>query len=260
MDDYTESGARLYDCCFPGLAGDVQFYVDEARKAGSPVLELGCGTGRILLPVAEAGVQIVGLDLSTPMLNVLRQKLARCHTETQARVELLEGDMRRFSLAQRFNLAMLPYRAFLHLLTPKDQRQALSCIREHLVDNGRLILNVFDPDLELMAASMGPHGAALRKDSECLDPETGRRVILWFTGQYDQEHQLLDGAFIFEELDDNGNVLKKTYSPLRLRYVYRYEMRYLLELCGFKVEALYGDFQRGAFRYGGEQVWVARKS
>ena len=63
-----------------------------------------------------------------------------------------------------------------------------------------------------------------------------------------------------EELDDNGKVLTKTYSPLRLRYLYRYEMRYLLELCGFKVEALYGDFQREAFRYGGEQVWVVRKS
>src|ERR1051325_2503402 len=201
MNDYTGDGVRFYDSCFPGLAGDVQFYVEEAQKAGSPVLELGCGTGRILLPIAEAGVSVVGLDLSPSMLEILRRKLARCSAETQARVQLVEGDMRTFSLEQRFNLAMIPYRAFLHLLTSKDQRQALTCIRDHLVENGRLVLNIFDPDLELIAAGMGPHGSAVRKDSECIDPETGRRTILWFTGQYDQERQLLDGAFIFEELD-----------------------------------------------------------
>ena len=131
------------------------------------------------------------------MLGILRQKLARCSAEKQSRVQLVEGDMRTFSLEQRFNLVMIPYRAFLHLSTSKDQRQALTCIHNHLVDNGRLVLNMFDPDLELIAASMGSHGSALRKDSECIDPETGRRVLLWFTGQYDQERQLLDGAFIF---------------------------------------------------------------
>ena len=71
---------------------------------------------------------------------------------------------------------------------------------------------------------------------------------------------MLELYFIFEELEDGGRVVAKLYSPLTLRYVYRYEMRYLLELCGYKVEALYGDFQRGPFRYGGEQIWVARKS
>jgi hypothetical protein len=82
---------------------------------------------------------------------------------------------------------------------------------------------------------------------------------MWFTGQYDPERQLLDGSFIFEELDEQGRMVAKTYSPLTLRYVYRYEMRYLLELCGYKVEALYGDFRRGPFRHGREQIWVARK-
>jgi hypothetical protein len=80
------------------------------------------------------------------------------------------------------------------------------------------------------------------------------------TRQYDPEQQRLDQYFIFEELDDDGRILAKTYSSLTLRYIYRYEMRYLLELCGYKVEALYGDFRRGPFRYGSEQIWVACKS
>jgi SAM-dependent methyltransferase len=259
MKEYEGADAIFYDSCFQGVEGDVQFYIEEARKAGSPILEIGCGTGRILLPIAEAGMRVVGLDRSPTMLSILRRKLDVYGVETQRRIELVEGDMRHFSLERHFKLVIIPFRAFLHLLTPKDQRQALACIREHLTDDGRLVFNVFDPDLELIAAHLGPLGSALKKDSEFIHPDTGRRVILWFTGQYDPERQMLDGSFIFEELDEQGRVVAKTYSPLTLRYVYRYEMRYLLELCGYRVEALYGDFRHGPFRAGGEQIWVARK-
>ncbi|MCS6926132.1 MAG: class I SAM-dependent methyltransferase [Candidatus Binatia bacterium] len=260
MKEYEEAAAIFYDSYFLGVEGDVQFYLDEARRVGSAVLELGCGTGRVLLPLAEAGVQIVGLDNSPAMLAVLRHKLARYSRETQRRVELLEGDMRFLALGRRFDLILIPYRAFLHLLTPKDQRQALLAIREHLTEGGRLIVNVFDPNLEVIAAQLGPLGSSLKRDAEFVHPRTGRRVVVWYSFQYDPEHQLAKGYFLFEELDEGGQVLTKTYSPLTLRYVYRYEMKYLLELCGYRVEALYGDFRRGPFRYGGEQIWVARRT
>lgn len=260
MKEYTGADATFYDYCFTGLEGDVQFYVEEARNSGSPVLEIGCGTGRILLPIAQAGVPIVGLDRSAKMLELLRCKLDKLGAETQNRVELVEEDMRDFSLGRKFTLITIPYRAFLHLLTSKAQRQTLACLREHLTDSGRLIFNIFDPSHELIAARLGPLGATLQKDSEFVHPDTGRRVIVWFSGQYDPEQQLLDAYFIFEELDSEGKLFAKTYSPLTLRYIYRYEMRYLLELCGYKMEALYGDFQRGPFRYGGEQIWVVRKA
>jgi SAM-dependent methyltransferase len=259
MKEYDRLDAAFYDYYSLGVEGDVQFYVEEAQKAGSPVLEIGCGTGRILLPIAESGVSIVGLDRAPAMLALLRQKLAKYKPDTQSRVKLSEGDMRNFSLGRRFKLITIPYRAFLHLLTPKDQRQALTCIREHLTDDGHLIFNVFDPSLEIIAAHSGPLGSALKKDCEFIHPDTGQRVIVWDTRQYDPERQLLEQYFIFEELNDEGRVVSKTYSPLTLRYVYRYEMRYLLELCGYKVEALYGGFHRGPFRYGYEQVWVVRK-
>jgi hypothetical protein len=99
----------------------------------------------------------------------------------------------------------------------------------------------------------------LKKGAEFVHPDTGHRVIVWDTRQYDPERQMLEQYFVFEELDDEGSVISKAYSPLILRYVYRYEMQYLLELCGYRIEALYGDFRRGPFRYGGEQIWVARK-
>lgn len=259
MKEYDHIDAALYDYYCPGLEGDVQFYIEEAQKSGSPVLELGCGTGRILIPVAQSGLNIVGLDRAPAMLSVLRQKLSTLSAETRTRIELVEGDMRDFSLGRRFQLVMIPYRAFLHLLTPKDQRRALACIREHLTDEGRLVFNIFDPNLEIIAAHLGPLGAALKKDSEFIRADTGHRVIVWDTRQFDPERQRLEQYFIFEELSEEGRVLSKTYSSLTLRYLFRYEMRYLLELCGYTVEALYGNFQRGPFQYGGEQIWIARR-
>ena len=250
--------AELYDHLFTGLPGELQFYVDAARDAGSPVLELGCGTGRILFPVAEAGVKVVGLDVLPEMLAVAKGKLSELDPGARARVQLVEGDMRAFDLGRRFRLVMIPFRAFLHMLSVDDQRRCLECVRRHLTDGGLLALNVFDPRLDIIAAHSTPLGSALKKMAECEPPGTGRRYVLWDSRRYDPSSQLIEQDHVLEELDADGLVLSRRYSSMTLRYVHRYEMRHLLELSGFEVEALYGDFDRGPFRAGGEQVWLAR--
>ncbi|MBN1430014.1 MAG: class I SAM-dependent methyltransferase [Anaerolineae bacterium] len=260
MIEYTGLDAVYYDLIYDGdgVPGDVQFYVEEACRSGSPVLELGCGTGRILIPTAQAGIDIVGLDRSADMLAVAREKIAALEPETASRIRLVEGDMRSFSLGERFNLIAIPFRAFLHLLAGEDQRAALTCIREHLADDGRLIFNIFDPKIELIAAHLGTMGTAQQKLRDFVNSETGRRVIVWAQRVYNIEEQIIHEERIFEEVDNDGRVVSRSYIPLILRWIYRYEMAYLLELCGYKIEALYGDFQRGPFREGREQIWVVR--
>ena len=251
--------ALVYDKFSTGLPGDSQFYVEEAVKAGSPVLELGCGTGRILIPVAQAGVDIVGLDRAPRMLEIAREKVCGLSQGTQNRIELVQGDMRSFMLERQFNLVMIPFRAFLHLLTPDDQKQALWRIRDHLIDGGRLVMNNSDPRLESVVQQLNHPEAPLTKHADFVRPDSGNRVVVWNSIRYDPVTQVHSEDRIFEEIDGDGNVLSKTYTPLIYRHIYRYEMQHLLELCGFEVEALYGDFQRGPFRYGSEQVWIARK-
>ena len=258
MKEYDRLDAALYDYYSTGVEGDVPFYVEEAQKASGPALELGCGTGRILIPTAQAGVGITGLDHAPSMLTIARDKVARLDPAVRRRIQLVEGDMRDFSLGRRFKLVTIPYRAFLHLMTGEDQRQALRCVRNHLEPDGRLILNIFDPRLETIVAHFGSLGSALKMVDEFVHPDTGRKVVVWDTRQYQPETQTLEQYFIFEELDGEGQVVNKIYSRLALRYLHRYEMQYLLELCGYQVEALYGNFSRGPFRYGGEQIWVAR--
>jgi hypothetical protein len=194
------------------------------------------------------------------MLAITRNKVTTLSEPTQGRIELVTGDMRQFDLGRRFSLILIPYRAFLHLLTVEDQRAALACIHAHLAEGGRLVFNIFDPSLEVIAAHSGPFGSALKKLQETVHPVTGNRVVLWDSRRYDCVRQVLTEDRIHEEIDPSGSVVARHYANLTLRFVYRYEMQHLLELCGFAVEALYGDFQRGPFRYGAEQVWIASRS
>jgi len=257
MEEYCGAQARFYDLYFTGVEGDVAFYVEEARRAGSPVLELGCGTGRIALPVARAGIRVVGLDRSAPLLALAGQKVAAALPEVRASVELVQGDMREFSLAERFPLVLVPYRAFQHLLTPVDQEQALGCIYEHLEEGGRLVLDLFDPLQDMAVSGWGRGG--LKKDTDFIEPQTGNQVVVWYTRHYDPQLQLMEQDLVFEEVDQEGRVVSQNHGRLTLRYTFRYEMHYLLELSGFEVEALYGDFNGGPFLGHGEQVWVARR-
>ncbi len=258
MTEYDHIDAELYDRYARGLPGELEFYVEEACRAAAPVLELGCGTGRILLAAAEAGAQVVGVDRAPAMLQVLRGKLAALSADVQKRVEVVEADMRTFDLGRRFARVFIPYRAFLHLLTDAEQRMALERIHQHLAPDGRLVFNVFDPDMEIIAAHRGELGGAMKRAAEFAHPRSGNRVILWDTRHYQLEQQILDQYFIFEELDREGHSVGRTFSRLILRYVHRFEMQHLLDLSGFEVVDLYGDFRRGPFQSGGEQVWVAR--
>ncbi len=259
MDEYAGSHAAYYDEFSIGLRGDVRFYVEEAQKAGTPVLELGCGTGRVLIPVAQAGIDIVGVDRSAAMLSIARGKIAHLDEGTRGRIELIEGDMRNFYLERQFEFIMIPYGSFLHLLTPEDQRQTLERVHRYLTDDGYFIFNIFDPRLEWIVEDYKFPEPPARKHVEFADPTSGNRIVVWSTRRYNPGSQLLDEDRVFEEIDAEGKVVSRSYNSLNIRFTYRYEMQHLLELTGFKVEELYGDFQRGPFKYGGQQIWVSRK-
>jgi SAM-dependent methyltransferase len=143
---------ELYDHVIPyATRPDVGFYVGLAKESDGPVLELGCGTGRILIPTARSGIEIVGLDASASMLDACRRRLATEPPELRGRVGLYHGEMRDFELARRFRLVTIPFRPFQHLLTVADQLACLAAIRRHLATDGRLVFDVFNPSIHNLA-------------------------------------------------------------------------------------------------------------
>ena len=257
--EYQNTAAEFYDYFELGQPGDTRFYVEEVQKSTSPAMELGCGTGRSLIPIAQAGVEIVGLDRSQPMLDIAYRKISGLDMRTRESITLLQGDMRTFSIGQQFGIITVPNRSFSHLVNTEDQEQALDRVRGHLIDGGRFIFNIFDPNMEWIVEDRKFPESPLRKHTEFIHPASGNTVFVWVTRNYNLEHQIIKQDYLFDEMDASGKVVERSYSSLTLRFSYRYEIQHLLELSGFQVENLYGDFNRNPFRHGAEQIWLTRK-
>lgn len=260
MQEFMHAGATLYDAYDKGVEGDAGFYKELALSLGGPVVELGVGTGRTLFPIAEAGLEVWGLDRSVDMLAIAVQKKSSLPLDVQQRIHLFEGEMRDFTLNQAFSLATIPHHAWQHLQTPLLQRESLRCINRHLQLDGRVAMNLYTPSPEELVGAMRGHGAALRFDEEIVHPATGQQVLVWYKREFFPSTQEIRQLTLFEVLDERGCVVERHYTPLNVRYTYRMEMEYLFELCGFEVESLYGSFDKHSFvGPGGEHIWVARK-
>jgi SAM-dependent methyltransferase len=233
------------------LDGDVEFYLAQARKTGGPVLDLACGTGRVALPLALAGFAVTGVERSPEMLAIAR---AKQRASGLATLKFVRGNMSYFQLGRRFALTIVAYRAFQHLLTAKEQRACLECVGQHLRRGGRLLVHLFDPKLE----SCAPGSKLLsNKRPQAYDPVSRRKINVEITDRStDPVTQTFSETWRWT-VTKNGSVIQTYDDVLRLRWTYRYEMRYLLELSGFRVLREYSDFKGSASRYGAEQVWVA---
>ena len=250
---WYDNWAEVYDSIYSYVREDIPFYVDEASRSGGPVLELGCGTGRVTLPIAHSGVDIVGLDNSEAMLDVAMGKTQRISNE-QGNVEFIRADMRDFSLGRRFPLIIIPFRGFLALMTVEDQIRCLNNIKLHLAPDGRLIFNVFAPNLEMLVEDEDT-AFHLR---DVTDVKTGRQLVLWQQTRVDNFNQVLSVRIIADELDQDGTVPRRFYRDYQIRYAHRLELMHLLERCGFEVADLYGDFEASPFDEDSEEmVWVA---
>ena len=235
------------------VEGDVDFYRRLARETGGPILEVGCGTGRVAGALAADGHEVVGIDLSAPMLRLAERRRAALSADAAARLSFHRADMRTLDLGRDFALIVAPARVFQFMLTSAAQREALTALRTHLRPNGRLVLDLFDPRLDLVI----PSAAITTRGGELIHPTTGNRVTWQVTGwRPDPARQLIDEDWTFSEIDAAGEVLRTTTEQLTLRWSLRSEMRFLFELVGFEVVADYGDFRGGPPAYGREQVWV----
>jgi SAM-dependent methyltransferase len=259
---YSEYGfvAELYDYVPPYQDRlDLGFFVDLARESGGPVLELGCGTGRVLLPTARAGIEIVGLDLSASMLAVCRQKLSREPADVRARVRLLEADMRDFDLGESFPLVTLPFRAFQHLIGVPDQLRCLEAVRRHLRPGGAVLLDLFNPSLPALVDELRTSEWGDEPEFSLPDGRKARRRFRVVSRDWDRQVQDVEMIYYVTHADGRQERLVHAFP---LRYLFRYEAEHLLERAGFRLQAVWGAYDRTPFpaAYPGEIICLARRS
>lgn len=250
-----DAWAEWYDV-FYSTAGvdDIEFYVDLAVRSGGPVLEIGCGTGRVSLPIAAAGVDVVGVDFAPAMLARARERSAATE-DTGGAVEFVEDDMRTLALGRRFPLVIIPARTLYLALTTEEQVETLRRAGSHLAPDGRLAFNLFVPDAELLSdtseypTTMG----------EAVNPATGRRCLLSAVNRPDPVAQTIHSTQTVEELDEAGDVARTVELDVEVRYLFPSEVHVMLEQTGLVAENVYGDFHGAPLDEDSEEmVWVAR--
>ena len=245
---------QLYDAV-PAYAarGDVRFYRARAARAGGSVLELGCGTGRILLPLARDGRTVVGLDASPAMLARCEEKLRREPDDVRARVALRAGDACGFDLGRRFDLLIAPFRVLQHVVAIDDQLRLLDAVARHLSPGGRFVFDVFNPNLRALLA----HDGTEREDTpETLLPD-GRvfrrssRVprVRWL----DQVNEV---ELLYDVSPRAGAPPVRHVQAFPMRWYLPHELTHLLARGGFVVEAMHGDFDQRPLVDGSPEIIV----
>ncbi len=247
---YDEVSARYYDAAYAQLrdpAGDTGFYGRLARESGGPVLELGCGTGRVLLPIAAEGLDCRGLDVSPAMLEVLRRK------RPPPNLRVAVSPMQRFDLGgERYRLIFSAFRAFQHLVEVEDQLSCLACVRRHLAPGGLFAFDVFAPRLERIAQHEEPERVDVRFE---LD---GEEVVRYTSVKRDHARQLMSVAMRYERRRAGG-VVHNDVVEFRMRYFHRYELEHLVHRAGFESVEILGGFDGRPYdQVSGETVVLAR--
>ena len=227
-----DSIAGLYDPWSRTVVEDVGFYVEEARAAGGPIVELGVGTGRVAVPTALAGVPLIGVDSSERMLTVCRQRATEAGVA--ALLDLRLGDLRNPPVTERVRLVTCPFRALLHLHSGGERLEALAAVRGLLEPGGRFVFDVFAPSREDVEETNG----------RWLERERG----IWERADWDVERRVL----LLSVRGASGE------TRMRLAWLAVEEWRALLERAGFEVVACYGWFDRTPYAGGEDSVWIAR--
>ncbi|HUT74817.1 MAG TPA: class I SAM-dependent methyltransferase [Armatimonadota bacterium] len=244
--------ARFYDWTYEGRVEDIPFYINAAR---APILELACGTGRITIPLARAGFQVVGLDISAEMLEIAKEKLSREPSEVRARIRLLEADMSAFILEEPTALVLIPQASFFHLHTRPKQAGCLSCIHQHLLPGGSLIVDLI-PARMMLNQTVGV-------------TDSVRRGVSSYTGRMTQElnrklsidkpcqRVTVEHTYIEEQPDGHEDhyVFVDSYT-----WVTEGQMRKMLRAVGFGSIEVFGDYDRQPLTHSSPRmIFMARK-
>ncbi len=238
-DDLEEYGDPLnYDCEYGSFEPDGLFYLSLANQINGPILDLGCGTGRLTIPFAKKGLSIVGFDNSPIMLKRAKEK------SPDVNVEWIQGDFLSFRIANKFNFIFIAGNAFQAVLTNDDQNIFLSNVKDHLASTGLFVFCTRNPNLTELARENQEEYWHTYRD------EIGREVKAFGYHSYDRLTQI--ATYIthrYQEL-----LIKKSTTKISLRYTFPQEMEALLKHNGFKVIHKYGGYCGEIFDGKQEQI------
>ncbi len=238
--------AHLYDPEHDLVTDDIELYRDLAKLAGNDVLDLGCGTGRVMFGLLLAGLKVTGVDLSDTMLSIANGKLR----DQGVQGTLQRTDMRELDFRKEFNLAICCLDSFGHLLTVEDQEACLTGVHRALRESGLVAIDVLNATQEVLAARDGAVALQAR-----FTLGTGQDVMHFVSWRVEHERQRITVDHIYDSLNKEGAIRRRLGSYV-LRYFTRFELEKLLTAAGFAVRNVYGDYHRSECTVGSERLLI----
>lgn len=250
MTAFYETIARYYDAEVGGRIDDLQLYSELAQRYGDPIFDVGCGTGRVLLHLAQEGYHVHGIDDSRAMLDRLDRKVAALPHLAEY-IHYFEGDVLRLETTQRYQLVLLTYNALMHFHEQSVQIALLQKLHSITAQEGLLVLDL--PNAGETFATQETDAILL--DREFVEPESGHLVMLQSQSYLDRTTQLLHVTWIYDEITGDGT-LKRLRVPHILRYFFYPEIKLLLERCNFNIIGVYGNTDGDPFQDGCERMLI----
>jgi len=250
--------AELYDYVpFYTNRPDLDFYLDFAGLADGSVLELGCGTGRIMIPTAAAGCDVTGLDFSDHMLARCRQKLERQPPEVQNRIRLVKSDMAEFEMAETFSLVTAPFRVFQHLISPEEQLSCLRCVNNHMKMGGKFVFDLSRAHFRLIKNDVSTEETVDFSNRDLPDGCKMRRTHRFVATHLTEQYSDIEFTYYLTHPDGQEERLIQAFP---FRHFFRYEVEHLLARCGFGVMQIFGNFDKSPLVDNSpEMIFVAEK-
>ncbi|HVU12329.1 MAG TPA: class I SAM-dependent methyltransferase [Phototrophicaceae bacterium] len=253
MTNFYATIARYYDSEHADKTEDQLFYSEMAEEYGAPILIIGSGTGRVALNLAQEGYEVHGIEIEPAMLERAQRKLDSL-PDLRDQVTFHAGDALKIKLDQQFKLAIIPYNTLMHFYQNDAQRTLLKRLRKWVSQGGALVIDLPNAG-EAFAAQ---DNEALTLERSFLELESGHLIMQQSVSRLDRAEQLMEVTWIYDEIGDEGE-LKRTVVPVLIRYFFFEEMRLLLELCGFEVADVFGDFDRIPFEDGVPRMLIVAK-
>ncbi|MEI6079258.1 MAG: class I SAM-dependent methyltransferase [bacterium] len=243
--NYYDDGAR-YDVDYRSRTNDIDFYVQRCVSANTDVLELGCGTGRISIPIAQKGLHVTGIDSSAEMLKRAKEKLL-ANSELKERLEFIRADFTDFDLGKKFQTVIMPFNALQHLYDLKSINQFFFCLKEHIEDNGLFIFDVINPDLYELSRNSSDWALY-----DSFHDELGRLMVIEDSIDYDPVTQIAN--YVLSYSLENTELFELS---LRHRMFFTQELEEILYSNGFHIQESFGDFDQSPLSSGSpSQIFV----
>ena len=250
MTVFYETVAHYYDAEMSDKSDDLALYSELAEEYGSPIFDVGCGTGRVLLHLAQEGHKVFGVDDSSAMLQLLQYKL-NAMPHLKENVAYAKANVLSYQAKEKYKLVLLTYNALMHFYEQETQIKLLENLRRLISDDGLLVLDL--PNAGEVFNT--PETSALVFDREFIEGNSGHLVMLSSHSTLDRTTQILDVTWIYDEVTEDGT-LKRLRVPHRLRYFFLPELTLLLQRCGFAIEDVFGSTEEDPFVDGCERMLV----